>query len=67
MLCGNPAGSMRGVPAGRAGYATGDVIIFSMSGFNEKKLIEKLNAKLVYDAVKFKCAYSGLTSPSAYE
>ena len=26
-----------GVPAGRAGYATGDFIVFSMTGFNEEK------------------------------
>ena len=27
----------QGVPAGRAGYATGDVIVFSMCGFNDEK------------------------------
>lgn len=47
--------------------ATGDKSINGHAGFNEKKLIEELNAKLVYDAEKFNCAYSGLTSPAAYE
>jgi len=47
--------------------ATGDKSINGHAGFNEKKLVEELNATLVYDVDKFKCAYSGLTSPKAYE
>ena len=47
--------------------ATNSKSINGHAGFNEKKLIEEFNAKLVYDAEKFNCAYSGLTSPAAYE
>ena len=47
--------------------ATNSKSINGHAGFNEKKLIEEFNAELVYDAEKFNCAYSGLTSPAAYE
>ena len=47
--------------------ATGGKSINGHAGFNEKKLIETFNAKLVYDSEKEYCYYSGLTSPAAYE
>ena len=47
--------------------ATGGKSIHGHAGFNEKKLIETFNATLVYDSEKEYCAYSGLTSPAAYE
>tara|TARA_B100001287_G_scaffold220700_1_gene189763 strand:+ start:387 stop:905 length:519 start_codon:yes stop_codon:yes gene_type:complete len=47
--------------------ATNSKSINGHAGFNEKKLVNEFNAKLVYDAEKFNCAYSGLTSPAAYE
>ena len=47
--------------------ATGGKSINGHAGFNEKKLIETFNAKLVYDSEKEYCHYSGLTSPAAYE
>ena len=48
----------QGVPAGRAGYATGDVIIFSMSGFNGEKfwlegvVVDVTTRKKQYSALK---------------
>ena len=49
------------------GKATGGKSIHGHAGFNEKKLVEELNAKLVYDKSKEYCHYSGLKSPAAYE
>ena len=47
--------------------STGGKSINGHAGFNENKLIKTFNAKLVYDSEKEYCAYSGLTSPAAYE
>ena len=47
--------------------ATGGKSIHGHAGFNEKKLIQTFNAKLVYDSETDFCYYSGMASPAAYE
>lgn len=46
--------------------ATGGKSINGHAGFNEKKLVEELEANLVYDRQDETCHYSGLLPPTAY-